>query len=45
MSSSSSQAVSGGVYFTDPDAAKSNWVLWGIAGAVVLVLIFVLGKK
>lgn len=45
MSNATSRAESGSIYFTDPNAAKSNWILWGIGGAVIFALIFIMNKK
>lgn len=45
MSQASAQSSSGSVYYADPNAAQSNWILWGVVGAVALVLILVIGKR
>ena len=45
MSQASAQSTSGNVSFVDPNAAQSNYVLWGIGGLVILVLVLALVKK
>lgn len=45
MSQASAQSSSGNVSFADPNAAQSNWVLWGIGGLVILALVFALAQK
>ncbi len=47
MSSAASTSTSGNVNYSDPNSARSNWIVWAIGGAVVLLLAFILtkGKK
>ena len=46
MSQSSSVSTGGDVYYADPNAAKSNWLLWAIGGVIIVVLVVALkGKK